>query len=109
MIVTIIGLGLIGGSLAIDIRKQKIATKIIGVDRSTKNADDALSLGLVDEIASFNKAISNADLIIIATPVGSFEKIFSELKPYWSKQAIYSPEIPINPRFFIITNPKIQL
>ena len=69
MIVTIIGLGLIGGSLAIDIRKQKIATKIIGVDRSTKNADDALSLGLVDEIASFNKAISNADLIIIAIPV----------------------------------------
>ena len=69
MIIAIIGLGLIGGSLAIDIRKQKIATKIIGVDRSTKNAEDALSLGLVDEIASFNKAISNADLIIIAIPV----------------------------------------
>ena len=69
MIVTIIGLGLIGGSLAIDIRNQKIATKIIGVDKDSNNAKDALSLELVDEISSINKAITDADLIIIAIPV----------------------------------------
>jgi len=69
MIVAIIGLGLIGGSLAIDIRKQKIATKIIGVEKDSKNAEDALSLGLVDEISSINKALTDTDLIIIAIPV----------------------------------------
>jgi prephenate dehydrogenase len=69
MTVTIIGLGLIGGSLAIDIKKQKLAERIIGVDKSSKNSDDALRLGLVDEIAGLDNAIPDSDLIIIAIPV----------------------------------------
>jgi prephenate dehydrogenase len=69
MIVTIIGLGLIGGSLAIDIRKQKIATRIIGVDKNSKNAEDALSLGLITEISGVDSAIVDSDFIIIAIPV----------------------------------------
>ena len=69
MIVTIIGLGLIGGSLAIDLRKQKIATRLIGVDKSFKNSEDAIRLGLVDEIEKLDKAISDTDIIIIAIPV----------------------------------------
>jgi len=69
MTVTIIGLGLIGGSLAIDIKKLKIAGRIIGVDNNSKNAESALSLGLVDEIAELDSAVAESDFIIIAIPV----------------------------------------
>ena len=69
MTVTIIGLGLIGGSLAIDIKKLKIAGRIIGVDNNSKNAESALSLGLVDEIAELDNAAAQSDFIIIAIPV----------------------------------------
>ena len=77
MIITIIGLGLIGGSLAIDIREKGIAENIIGVDKSSKNADDALRIGLVDEISDLDNAIKTADLIIIAIPVDQTKKILS--------------------------------
>ena len=69
MTVTIIGLGLIGGSLAIDIKKLKIADRIIGIDNNSKNAESALSLGLVDEIAELDSAVAQSDFIIIAIPV----------------------------------------
>lgn len=77
MIITIIGLGLIGGSLAMDIREKGIAENIIGVDKSSKNADDALRIGLVDEISDLDNAIKLADLIIIAIPVDQTKKILS--------------------------------
>ncbi|UCH66133.1 MAG: prephenate dehydrogenase [Ignavibacterium sp.] len=69
MTITIIGLGLIGGSLAIDIKKQKLVTRIIGVDNNAKNAEAALNLGLIDEIAELDKAATDVDFIIIAIPV----------------------------------------
>ena len=79
MIVTIIGLGLIGGSLAIEIRNHKIANKIIGVDTSIKNVKDALSMGLVDEILDLDKAISDTDLIIVAIPVDQTKLLLPEV------------------------------
>ena len=79
MIVTIIGLGLIGGSLAIDLRKQKIATRLTGVDKSFKNSEDALSLGLVDLIEPLDKAISETDIIIIAIPVDQAKLVLLDL------------------------------
>ncbi len=69
MTVTIIGLGLIGGSMAISIREKGIAGTIIGVDKSDKNAKDALRLGLVDRILCLGEAVPEADLTIIAIPV----------------------------------------
>ncbi len=57
MIVTVIGLGLIGGSTAIDIRRQKFADKIIGVDNNPTNAAGALHIGLVDEICEFEEGV----------------------------------------------------
>jgi prephenate dehydrogenase len=69
MNVTIIGLGLIGGSLAKDLRRTKFASELIGVDASEIHASEALELGLVDRIEPFEKGIKNADLVIIAIPV----------------------------------------
>ena len=79
MIVSIIGLGLIGGSLAISIRENELAKRIIGVDSSNKNAEDALAIRLVDEITNIESAVSLANLIIIAVPVDQTKLILPKV------------------------------
>lgn len=69
MVVTIIGVGLIGGSLAINLKENGFADKIIGVDASQNNLDKALRRRLIDEDANLAEGIAKADLIVIATPV----------------------------------------
>lgn len=69
MIVTIIGIGLMGGCMAIDIRKEKLSTKIIGVDQNISNLDKALALGIIDEPMGRVNAVRQSDLIILAIPV----------------------------------------
>jgi prephenate dehydrogenase len=69
MKVTVIGLGLIGGSLAKDLRRTKFATALTGVDSNEYHAREAVKLGLVDRIEPLEKGIKNADLVIIAIPV----------------------------------------
>jgi prephenate dehydrogenase len=69
MKITIIGLGLIGGSLAKDLRLAGFATELVGIDSSKSHAIQALELGLVDRIEPFEKGIKKADLVIIAIPV----------------------------------------
>ncbi len=66
---TIIGLGLIGGSLAKDLRKSKFATELIGVDANNEHAKQALEIGLVDRIETLEEAVKNTDIVIIAIPV----------------------------------------
>jgi prephenate dehydrogenase len=66
---TIIGLGLIGGSMARDLRKSGFATEIIGVDASEQHAKQALEIGLVDSIDTLENGVRDTDLVIIAIPV----------------------------------------
>ncbi|HEV2833095.1 MAG TPA: prephenate dehydrogenase [Hanamia sp.] len=75
MDVTIIGTGLIGGSMAIALKEKNIAQKIFGVESSPQHANDALKLGLVDEINELDEAISKSGLIILAVPVNTAEKM----------------------------------
>ena len=69
MKIAVIGLGLIGGSMAKDLRRTKFATEIIGVENNPGNARLALELGLADRIESLEKALKEADLVIVAIPV----------------------------------------
>lgn len=69
MVVTIIGVGLIGGSLAISLKENGFATKVIGVDASQENLDKAIRRRLIDEDAGLEAGIAQADLVVIATPV----------------------------------------
>ncbi|NOS56863.1 MAG: prephenate dehydrogenase [Cyclobacteriaceae bacterium] len=71
MKIAIVGLGLIGGSLAIDLRSKKIATRLIGVDFNEGHARKALELGLVDEILPEEKAFAESDVVILAIPVNT--------------------------------------
>jgi prephenate dehydrogenase len=67
--ITIIGVGLIGGSLAIQLHEKKISSRLIGVDSNEFHAQQALELELVDEILSLDEAIGQSDVIILAIPV----------------------------------------
>jgi prephenate dehydrogenase len=71
MTIAIIGIGLIGGSLMIDLRKRGFAQKIIGVDTNLQHRNIALLCGLVDEIDTLENAVRKSDLIILATPVNA--------------------------------------
>lgn len=71
MIITVVGIGLIGGSLALDLRKRKFADRIIGVDSSIQHQNIALLCGLVDEVDTLENAINKSDLILLCTPVNS--------------------------------------
>lgn len=76
MNLAVIGLGLIGGSMAMDLRKAGFATEIVGVDVSPGHAQEALKLGIADRIETLEKAVSWADMVIIAIPV---DKVLSSL------------------------------
>ena len=76
---TIIGLGLIGGSMAIDLRKSKVATELVGIDLNQTHANKAVEIGLVDKIESEDKAIANADLIILAIPVSALGQLIPSI------------------------------
>ncbi|TPE44227.1 prephenate dehydrogenase [Pontibacter mangrovi] len=69
--VTIVGLGLIGGSAARDLRRENVATSIIGVDQNPAHAGAALALGLVDEVLPLQEAVEKADVVLLAVPVNA--------------------------------------
>ena len=68
--IVIFGVGLIGGSVALALKKAGAAPKIVGVGRNLESLKAAINLGVIDEAESdIAKAVSDADLILIATPV----------------------------------------
>ena len=79
MIITIIGLGLIGGSLAISLKENGFAKTIIGVDHNPENIDKAFRRRLLDETMDLNEGIRRADLIIVAIPVDSMVNLLPKI------------------------------
>lgn len=78
MKVGIVGLGLIGGSIALDLKSQ-INVTVYGVDQDKQHCDKALRLGLVHEITNIEDIARDADVIIIATPVDVIELLLPEI------------------------------
>lgn len=79
MKVGIIGLGLMGGSLGLCLKENKLISSVYGLDLDAQNAKDALKLGLIHELIGFDK-LSNCDIIFIATPVNAIIEILQNLK-----------------------------
>lgn len=67
--IAIVGVGLIGGSLAIQLHEKKLSSRLIGVDNNSKHAEDAVTLELVDETLPLNEAIRQSEVVILAIPV----------------------------------------
>ncbi|MBF8456463.1 prephenate dehydrogenase [Kaistella sp. G5-32] len=79
MKITLIGVGLIGGSMALKLKAKGLASYIYGVDQNQDHLKEAKSLGIIDEIATLENAVSNSELIIIAIPVDATRKILSNV------------------------------
>ena len=75
MTITIIGTGLIGGSMALTLKDLGIAEKVIGVDTNKEHIKKALELGIIDESADMVEAVKQSDLVIVAIPVHSTEEL----------------------------------
>ena len=87
--VCIIGLGLIGGSIGLSMKKNNFESKIIGYAKTEKTLSRAVERGLVDDTEkNLVKAVNGADLIILATPLSTFRPIIEEIAPFLKKGSI---------------------
>ena len=71
MKVGIIGLGLIGGSMAIDLKRKGFADEILGVESEPVNAAAAEKIGLVDRTVTVDECLAESDVVVLAVPVGA--------------------------------------
>lgn len=77
--VAIIGVGLIGGSLALAMKEKGFAKNIIGVGRSKTSLDKAIELGLVDEALPLDEAVKKSDFIYVSIPVDATLKVMKDV------------------------------
>ncbi|HLO82522.1 MAG TPA: prephenate dehydrogenase [Chitinophagaceae bacterium] len=86
--IAIIGVGLIGGSLALQLNEKGLAATITGVENDAEHAAKALELELVDQMAGLDEAIAGADVVILAIPVDTIAKILPALLDKLDKQIL---------------------
>ena len=79
MNVGIVGLGLIGGSMGLDLRKRGFASRVTGVESESVNAEAALRIGLADSIAGIDECVAESDVIVLAIPVGAACKLLPQV------------------------------
>ncbi|HEX5669166.1 MAG TPA: prephenate dehydrogenase [Chitinophagaceae bacterium] len=77
--IAIIGVGLIGGSLALQLNEKGLASTITGVDNNPEHAAKAVELELVDQMSDLNEAIAGSEVVILAIPVDTIAKILPAL------------------------------
>ncbi len=85
----IIGVGLIGGSLALALRQAGAVIEIVGVGRSMENLEAAKQFGIIDQIETeLASAVKNADVVVLAVPVAAMQPTLKELAPHLSPETI---------------------
>ncbi len=87
--ITIIGFGLIGSSIAREIKKYKLSKFISACDTSSKHLSEIKKLKLADEVtANLKQSITGSDLIIISTPLSAYKEIFVTIKKFSNKKVL---------------------
>jgi prephenate dehydrogenase len=85
----VIGVGLIGGSLALALKKAGYCRFVMGAGRGVDNLTEAVELGVIDAYETdLAKAVKDADVIIIAVPLGAMAEVFAKISPAIKKSAI---------------------
>ena len=80
--VTLIGIGLIGSSIARVIKRDKIARHLVAVAKSKKTIDTVLKLGIADSVTlDLSEAVKDADMVMLCSPLGTYKKIVREIGP----------------------------
>ena len=86
--ISIVGVGLIGGSLAIQLHEKKISSKLIGVENNKDHAKKAVELELVDETMPLDDAVRQSEVIILAIPVDSLVTLLPSVLDKVDKQIV---------------------
>lgn len=89
MRLAVIGIGLMGGSLALTLKRKGFVSNVIGVDSNAQHQAEALALGLVDEIMTLEEAVKSSDIIAIATPVNIAEKLLPTILDLVDQQVVF--------------------
>ena len=88
----VVGVGLIGGSFALALKGRGAVGEVVGVGRSRANLDDALARGVVDRAVprdgDWTRELRDADVVLVATPVGEFPALFGEIGTSLSPDAV---------------------
>ena len=89
MRLAVVGIGLMGGSIALSLKKKGFVSYVIGVDQNTNHQKEALQLGIVDEIMSLEEAVASSDIIALATPVNVAELLLPTILNLVNKQVVF--------------------
>jgi prephenate dehydrogenase len=85
----VVGVGLIGGSIARALKHAGFVGRVTGVGRSRENLDRARELGVIDHWThDIAEAVDDADLVVVAVPMGAYDRVFSELAKTLPKKAV---------------------
>jgi len=85
----IIGVGLIGGSFALALKKARMVKQVVGVGRSRRNLQVALRRGIIDHAETdAARAVADADLVLVGAPVGQMAEIFARIAPALPPHAV---------------------
>jgi len=87
--IVIFGVGLIGGSFALALKKAGVVEQVVGVGRRLETLERAQSLGIIDVIGDVT-AVSDADLVLIATPVAQTQAVLASIAPYLQAHTVVS-------------------
>ena len=87
--ITIIGVGLIGGSLALALKERNLAKVVFGYGRDQSRLEEAQKSNIIDAFSTnIKEAIDEANIVVIATPVGTFKDILGQIEPLISSNVI---------------------
>ena len=85
----VIGVGLIGGSLARALRAAGQVQEIVGASRRAEHLQEAVNLGVIDRFETdFGKAVQGADMVVVCVPLGAMQPVFEQIAPVLQKGAV---------------------
>lgn len=85
----VIGTGLIGGSFALALKRARAVKRVVGVGRTRRNLEHAIRMRVVDEVSrDARAAVADADLVMIATPVGQMPAVMAAIAPRLPAKAV---------------------
>jgi len=87
--VLILGLGLIGGSLARALRERRFCSRVVGYDRNQAELEAGVRLGVIDEAAAdLQSAVAQSDIVVLAVPVKAMEIVLAEITPWLGENTL---------------------
>lgn len=89
MRLAVIGIGLMGGSIALNLKRKGFVDHVIGVDNHPMHQEQAMQLGIVDELDILAQAVKKADIIVLATPVNIAENLLPIILDLIDQQVVF--------------------